>query len=154
MSSLSGRQTQFYIDIVYGIAFTIGFGYLLFYGMDPRVAAFESGLVFGYFLRVWENMSVYERILEEEVAEEAEVAVAQEVEARVPEEAADQVAEEAQERVPEAIEDRVEEKVDDELERVDERVDEKVDDELERVDERVDQRLDERTDDDGAPTDR
>jgi hypothetical protein len=87
MYQFSGRQTQFHIDVVYGLAFSIGFGYLLLYGMDPRVGALEGGLVLGYFLRVWENMSVYEQILEEEVAEEAEDAVATEVEAQVPAEA-------------------------------------------------------------------
>ena len=48
----SGRQTQFYIDTVYGLVFSLGFGYLLFVGMDPRIAAFQGGLVLGYFLRV------------------------------------------------------------------------------------------------------
>ena len=87
MSMLSGRQTQFHIDVVYGLAFSAGFGYLLFVGLDPRVAAFEGGLVLGYFLRVWENMTVYERVLEQEVAERAEAQVSEEVAEQVPAEA-------------------------------------------------------------------
>ena len=51
----------------------LGFGYLLFVGLDARIAAFQGGLILGYFLRVWENMMMYERILqddEEAVADE------------------------------------------------------------------------------------
>lgn len=115
---LRGHQTQFYIDLVYGIAFSIGFGYLLFLGMDPRVAAFEGGLVLGYFLRVVENMSVYERILEEEVAGEAEEAVAAEVEEQVPAEAQEQVSAEVEERigdVDEQVEQEVEARIRDQM---------------------------------------
>jgi hypothetical protein len=96
---LQGRQTQFYIDLLYGLGFAAGFGYLLLVGMDARVAAFQSGLVFGYFLRVWEKMSVYERILHEEVAAEAEEAVAAEAEVAVAAEAEEAVAEEVEEAV-------------------------------------------------------
>lgn len=119
-SGFRGRQTQFYIDVVYGIAFAIGFGYLLFVGMDARIAAFQGGLILGYFLRVWENMTVYERILEEEVAEEAEEAVAEEIEAQVPTEAEEAVADEIEEQVPleaeEAVADEIEDQVADEME--------------------------------------
>jgi len=118
---LRGRQTQFYIDLLYGLGFAGGFGYLLFVGMDARIAAFQSGLVFGYFLRVWENMSVYERILQEEVAAEAEEAVAEEAEEAVAEEAEAAVAEEAEmavaEEVEEAVAAEVEEAVAEEAER-------------------------------------
>jgi hypothetical protein len=122
---LRGRQTQFYIDLLYGLGFAGGFGYLLFVGMDPRIAAFQSGLVFGYFLRVWENMSVYERILQEEVAAEAEEAVAAEAQTAVAEEAEEAVAEE----VEEAVAAEVEEAVAEEAERaVAEEAEEQIDD--------------------------
>lgn len=148
-SLLRGRQAQFYIDIVYGIVFSITFGFLLFVDMDPRVAAFAGGLVLGYFLRVWENMTVYERILQEAVAEEvaeqvpqeAEERVAREVEATVPEEvhaeAEEQVAQEVREQVAEAevqvseeLHEEVEDQVDQELEkRINARIEERLDDE-------------------------
>ena len=125
---LRGRQTQFYIDLLYGVAFALGFGYLLAFGLDARVAAFEGGLVLGYFLRVLENMQVYERILEEEVASEAEERVEAEVEETVPEE----IEAEVEERVPERIESDVEERVVDEVEeRVEAEVEERVADEVE-----------------------
>ena len=108
---LSGRQTQFYIDLIYGIGFSAGFGYLLFVGMNPLVAAFQSGLVLGYFLRVWENMSVYERILHEEVAAEAEEVVADEIEDTMPEEVEDAIAEELEDTMPEEVEEAVAEEV-------------------------------------------
>ena len=134
-----GRQTQFYIDIVYGIAFSLGFGYLLFVGMDPRIAAFQGGLVLGYFLRVWENMSVYERILEEEVAAEAEDAVAEELETQGPDRAEEQIAEEVEAQVEPEVEAQVEDRVASELE---ERVPEEVTSEVEeRVEETVDERI-------------
>jgi hypothetical protein len=104
---LRGRQTQFYIDIIYGLGFSIGFGYLLFVGMSPLVAAFQSGLVLGYFLRVWENMSVYERILHEEVAAEAEEVVADELEDTMPDEVEEAVAEEIKDTMPEEVEEAV-----------------------------------------------
>lgn len=111
MMRYTGRQTQFYIDVVYGIAFSLGFGYLLFYGMEPRIAAFEGGLVLGYFLRVWENMTVYERVLEAEVAEEAEEAVAEEAEEAVAEEVAERVPAEAEAQVAGEVVDQVQEEV-------------------------------------------
>ncbi|MEF8779031.1 MAG: hypothetical protein V5A36_08975, partial [Natronomonas sp.] len=156
----SGRQTQFYIDIIYGLAFSLGFGYLLFAGMDPRVAAFQGGLVLGYFLRVWENMSVYERILEEEVAAEAEGAVAEELETQVPEEAEDAVAEEleaqvepevtseVEAQVPEEVASEVEECVPEEVaSEVEEQVSEEVTTEVrERVDDRIEEEIKETVD--------
>jgi len=151
---LRGRQTQFYIDVMYGIAFAVGFAYLLFVDMDPRVAAFQGGLVFGYFLRVWENMSVYERILAEEVAGEAEEAVAAEIDERMPEEAEEAVAAEIDERVPEEVTAEVEQQVSEEVTAevedrigdVDERIDREVGDRLadEELDERIEERVDER----------
>jgi hypothetical protein len=128
---LRGRQTQFYVDLIYGLGFAGGFGYLLFVGMNPMIAAFQSGLVFGYFLRVWENISVYERILQEEVAAEAEEAVAQEVE--------DAVTEEVEKQVPEEMADEIEERVGEE---VDDRVGDEID---ERVSEQVEEQIDDRT---------
>ncbi|HKL88665.1 MAG TPA: hypothetical protein VJ884_06635 [Salinibacter sp.] len=122
---LQGRQTQFYIDLLYGLGFAGGFGYLLFVGMDPLIAAFQSGLVLGYFLRVWEKMSVYERILHEEVAAEAEEAVAAEAEAAVAEEVEDAVDEEIGERMTEQMDERFDEEIG---ERVTEEVEEQMDD--------------------------
>ena len=69
--SFQGRQTQFYIELLYGALFIAGFGFLVF-RTDPRVAAFEGGLVVGYLLRIWEKMSIYERILQEAVSEAAD----------------------------------------------------------------------------------
>jgi len=131
---LRGRQTQFYIDLLYGLGFAGGFGYLLFVGMDPLIAAFQSGLVLGYFLRVWEKMSVYERILHEEVAAEAEEAVAAEAEQAVAEEAEVAVAEEVEEAVDEEIDERM-------TEEMDERFDEEIG---ERVTEEVEEQMDDR----------
>ena len=84
---------------------------MLFVGMDPLVAAFQSGLVLGYFLRVWENMSVYERILHEEVAAEAEEVVADEIEDTMPSEVEEAVAEELESTMPEEVEEAVAEEV-------------------------------------------
>jgi hypothetical protein len=131
---LRGRQTQFYIDLIYGLGFAGGFGYLLFVGMNPLIAAFQSGLVLGYFLRVWEKMSVYERILHEEVAAEAEEAVAEEAELAVAEEAEEAVAREVEATVADEVEERVGEEVD---ERFDDEIDERV---SEEVEEQVDDR--------------
>jgi len=122
---LRGRQTQFYIDLLYGLGFAGGFGYLLFVGMDPLIAAFQSGLVLGYFLRVWEKMSVYERILHEEVAAEAEEAVAAEAEEAVAEEVEEAVGEEIDERMSEEMDARFDEEIG---ERVTEEVEEQMDD--------------------------
>lgn len=132
---LKGRQTQFYIDLVYGVAFSVGFGYLLFFGMDPRVAAFEGGLVLGYFLRVWENMSIYERILEKEVAGEAEEAVAAEVEEQVPAEAEERVSSEIEDRVHDEVAAEVEEQIGDVDERIDREVEAQVSDRVEDFEE-------------------
>ncbi len=107
---LEGRQTQFYIDLVYGIGFAAGFGYLLI-DLDPRVVAFQGGLVFGYFLRVWEKMTVYERILHEEVAAEAEAVVAEEAEEVV----ADEVTAEVGDRFDEELDERVAEEVEEQM---------------------------------------
>lgn len=127
---LEGRQTQFYIDLVYGLGFAAGFGYLLI-DLNPRVVAFQGGLVFGYFLRVWEKMSVYERILREEVAAEAEEVVAEEAEQAV----ADEVTEKVEEQVPQEMSDQIEEEMG---ERIDEELDERV---AEEVEERVEKPL-------------
>lgn len=113
----NGKQTQFYIDIIYGAVFALGFAYLLFIDMDGRVAAFQGGIILGYFFRVWENMSVYERILEEQVAEEAEEAVAEEVQEQVPSEAEEQVAEEVEVQVADRVPKEAEEHVADEIAR-------------------------------------
>lgn len=129
----SGRQTQFYIDLVYGVAFAIGFVYLLYVpGLNVGVVAFMGGLILGYFLRVWENMTVYERILEEEVAEQ----VAQEAEQQVPDEVEEQVSSEVQQQVPAEVEEQVstevEEQVPDEVQQqVEAEAEERVEEELE-----------------------
>ncbi|MCD2202813.1 hypothetical protein [Halobacterium sp. KA-6] len=116
MPPLSGRQTQFYIDVVYGVAFSLGFGYLLVFGMDARVAALQGGLVLGYFLRVWENMSIYEQILEEQVAQAAETKVAAEVDDQVSGAVADEVETHVEDHVEEHVDDRVQERVEEEVE--------------------------------------
>jgi cobalamin biosynthesis protein CbiD len=122
-----GRQTQFYIDLLYGIGFAAGFGYLLI-DLDPRVVAFQGGLVFGYFLRVWEKMTVYERILHEEVAAEAEEVVAEEAEEAV----ADEVTETVEKKVPQEMTDQIEEEMDERIhEELDERVAEEVEERME-----------------------
>ncbi len=64
--------------------------------MDGRIAAFQGGLVLGYFLRVWENVTAYERILDEEAAQEAEAAVADEIEDQIPAEVEEQLADDAE----------------------------------------------------------
>ena len=122
-----GRQTQFYIDLLYGIGFAAGFGYLLI-DLDPRVVAFQGGLVFGYFLRVWEKMTVHERILHEEVAAEAEEVVAEEAEEAV----ADEVTETVEKKVPQEMTDQIEEEMDERIhEELDERVAEEVEERME-----------------------
>lgn len=139
---LQGRQTQFYIDLIYGLGFAGGFGYLLIYGMNLAVAAFSAGLIFGYFLRVWEKMIVYERILHEEVAAEAEQVVAAEAETAVAEEAeatvADEVTAEVEKQVPQEMSDQIEEQLGEEM---DERFDEEID---ERVAEEVEEQMEDR----------
>jgi hypothetical protein len=111
-----GRETQFHIELLYGALFIGGFAYLVF-RVDPRVAAFEGGLVVGYLLRIWEKMSIYERILEEVVSREAEAQVADEVEAQVGEEVAEeveaQVGDEFESELDERIDEQVAERLDD-----------------------------------------
>lgn len=142
---LRGRQTQFYIDIIYGIVFGAGFGYLLFVEMDPRVAAFQGGLVLGYFLRVWENMTVYERILHEEVAAEAEEAVAGEVAAQLPSAAQTEVAREIEDQVPDEVTAEIERQIPAE---VTAEVEEQVGDEIDaQLDDRVAKEVEAQMDD-------
>lgn len=129
-----GRQTQFHIELVYGLLFIAGFGYLAF-RVDPRVAAFEGGLVAGYLLRVWEKMSIYERMIEEAVSREAERQVEEqvedEIETEVEEQVADEVAAEFDEEVAERLEEEVEEQVEAEVGDLDEHIDERVSEQLE-----------------------
>ena len=101
-----GRETQFHIELLYGALFIGGFAYLVF-RVDPRVAAFEGGLVVGYLLRIWEKMSIYERLIQEAVSAEAETQVEAEVEQQV-----DRVEEQVDERVAEKVEETVTERVD------------------------------------------
>lgn len=144
---LRGRQTQFYIDIIYGLTFSAGFGYLFFVETDPRVVTFQGGLVLGYFLRVWENMVVYEKILHEEVAAEAEEAVAVEVADQLPSATESEVAEKVEERVPEEVTSEIERQVPDEVtaeveERVQKEMDEQIEDEIDRrIDDEIDDRV-------------
>ncbi|MFB6072043.1 MAG: hypothetical protein ABEJ88_03655, partial [Halobacterium sp.] len=105
-SRLRGRETQFYVELLYGLLFVAGFAYLVF-RVDPRVAAFEGGLVVGYLLRVWEKMSIYERVLEEVVSEEAATQVASEVEEQVGDTVVDEVEETVADEVAEEVEERV-----------------------------------------------
>ena len=109
-----GRGTQFHIELLYGALFIGGFAYLVF-RVDPRVAAFEGGLVVGYLLRIWEKMSIYERILQEAVSEAAETQVEAQVEEQV-----DRVEAQVDEQVEEKVDERVEAQVQEEVE---ERVD-------------------------------
>jgi hypothetical protein len=102
-SRFQGRQTQFHTELLYGLLFIARFAYLAF-RVDPRVVAFEGGLVAGYLLRIWEKMSIYERILEEVVSQEAEAQVASEVEEQVSAEF-DDPGEQIAERVAEHVED-------------------------------------------------
>jgi uncharacterized membrane protein YheB (UPF0754 family) len=126
-----GRGTQFHIELLYGALFIGGFAYLVF-RVDPRVAAFEGGLVVGYLLRVWEKMSIYERIIQETASEAAETQVEEEVGEQVEERVDEQVEERVEERVDTRIESQVREEVE---ERVDEQVEEKVE---QQVDEHID----------------
>ncbi|MFB6136736.1 MAG: hypothetical protein ABEJ42_00125 [Halobacteriaceae archaeon] len=120
-----GRQTQFHVELVYGLLFIAGFVFLVF-RVDPRVAAFEGGLVAGYLLRIWEKMAIYERILEEAVSREAE----SQVEAEVEEQVADEVATELEEQVGEEVEQEVEEQVESEIGDLDAEIDERVSERL------------------------
>lgn len=141
-SRFQGRGTQFHVELLYGVLFVAGFAYLVF-RVDPRVAAFEGGLVVGYLLRIWEKMSIYERIIEEAVSEEAETQVATEVEDRVPGEVQAEVEEQVTDEVATEVEDRVDEEVDRRLgARVEEEVSETVDSHIEEtVDTELDDRL-------------
>jgi hypothetical protein len=105
-SQLRGRGTRFHVELLYGVLFVAGFAYLVF-RVDARVAAFEGGPVVGYLLRVWEKMSIYERVLEDAVSAEAERQVADEAERQV----ADEVAEEVERQVADEVDERVEETV-------------------------------------------
>lgn len=164
LSTLSGRfrgrQTQFHIELVYGLLFIAGFGYLVF-RVDPRVAAFEGGLVIGYLLRIWEKMSIYERILEETISQEAEQQVEAEVEEQVgdeveteveeqvgvevEEQVADEVEQQVGEEVSESLEEEVEEQVEAEVGDLDEQIDERVTEQLEEADEHRSDRADDST---------
>ncbi|MDL0140204.1 hypothetical protein PNP85_11890 [Halobacterium salinarum] len=95
---LHGWQTMFHIELLYGVLFIGGFAVLV-YRFDPRVAAFEAGLVVGYILRVWEKMSIYERAIQDAVSEAAEEQVQAEAEARV--------GDEVESRVPDAVSEQV-----------------------------------------------
>jgi len=154
---LRGRQTQFYIDVIYGIGFAGAFAYLLFVDMDPRIAAFQGGLVLGYILRVWENMTIYERILHEEVAAEAEVAVAEEAESAVAEEVEYQLPAAAETEVARELEEQVSKEVDEAVaeeaeEAVADEIEEEVEERLEaEIDERVAEEVEEKMDDRPSP---
>jgi len=129
-SRFQGRQTQFHIELVYGLLFVAGFGYLVF-RVDPRVAAFEGGLVIGYLLRIWEKISIYERILEETISREAEQQVEAEVEEQVGDEIETEVAEQVGVEVEAQVSDEIEEQVGDEIsERLEEEVGEQVEAEV------------------------
>jgi len=158
---LQGRQTQFYIELLYGVLFIGGFAFLVF-RVDPRVAAFEGGLVVGYLLRIWEKMSIYERILEGIVSQEAETQVASEVEEQV-EDVDERIEREVDEQVGEEITAEVEEQVGDEItaeveEQVGDEITAEVEEQVEDVDERIEREVDERIaeeieDGERAPTD-
>ena len=146
---LQGRQTQFYIELLYGVLFIGGFAFLVF-RVDPRVAAFEGGLVVGYLLRIWEKMSIYERILEGIVSREAETQVASEVEEQV-EDVDERIEREVDEQVGEEITAEVEEQVGDEITA---EVEEQVEDVDERIEREVDERIAEEIEDgERAPAD-
>ena len=102
-SRFQGWQTMFHIELLYGVLFIGGFAVLV-YRFDPRLAAFEGGLVVGYILRVWEKMSIYERVVEAAVSEEAQ--------AQVRAEAGQRVQAEAEERVQAEVADSVDERLD------------------------------------------
>jgi len=136
-SRFRGRQVQFHIELLYGLLFIGGFGYLVF-RIDPRVAAFEGGLVAGYLLRIWEKMSIYERILEESVSREAERQVESEVEDQVPEEVATEVESQVEDEIAEEVEERVGEEVE---ERLKQQVEDRVEAEVGDIDEHIDERV-------------
>ncbi|WP_435180234.1 hypothetical protein [Halorussus sp. AFM4] len=126
-NALGDREVRFYVELLYGLLFVGGFAFLAF-EVDPRVAAFEGGLVVGYLLRVWEKMSIYERVLERAVSEEAE----------------EQVATELDERVGERVDTEVRQQMDGVSDRIDEEVAAQVDEQVEaEVEQQVDAELDE-----------
>lgn len=132
-SRFQGKQTQFHIELVYGLLFIAGFAVLAF-RVDPRIAAFEGGLVVGYLLRIWEKMTIYERLLEEMVSREAETQVAAEVDEQV----ADEVAAELEQQVGDEVATEVEEQVTDEVQS-------QLEDEIADLDEQIDERVAEHT---------
>jgi uncharacterized membrane protein YheB (UPF0754 family) len=154
-SRLQGWQTMFGIELLYGVLFVGGFAVLV-YRFDPRVAAFEAGLVVGYILRVWEKMSIYERAIQDAVSEEAEQRVQAEAEQRVGDEVAEQVAAEVDKRVADEVADEVAAEVDERVpekveETVTEEVDERVEEEVaEQVTAEVDERLEDAPETDGT----
>lgn len=144
-SRLQGKQTQFHIELVYGLLFIAGFAVLAF-RVDPRIAAFEGGLVVGYLLRIWEKMAIYERILEEMVSREAETQVASEVDnqvaAEVEEQVGDEVAAELEQQVGDEVAAEVEQQVGDEVDdRIGEEVQTQVEEEIGDLDEQIDERV-------------
>ena len=82
----------------------IGSLVFLVFRVDPRVAAFEGSLVAGYLLRIWEKMSIYERILEGIISQEAETQVASEVEEQV-KDVDERIEREVDERIAEEVAD-------------------------------------------------
>ena len=146
-SRFQGWQTMFHIELLYGVLFVGGFAVLV-YRFDPRLAAFEGGLVLGYILRVWEKMSIYERVIEEAVSEEAEQQVRAEAEERVQAEVEDTVGDEVEDTVSEEVADEVAAEVAEQVpEEVEEEVPERVEDAVsEEVAEQVDKRLDDASD--------
>lgn len=128
---LQGRQTQFYIELLYGVLFIAGFALLMFQ-FDSRIAAFEGGLVVGYILRIWEKMSIYERIIEESVSAAAESQVEAELDEQVPEEVQTEVQAQVPAEVETEIDEQVEAQVTDEVEeRVADEVEAELDDRFE-----------------------
>lgn len=91
----------------------------------PGIAAFEGGLVVGYIRRIWEKMSIYERVFQEAVSREAEQQVESEVESQVEREVEQQV-EEMQDEMEAEVESPVESRVETE---VDKQVEERLPDE-------------------------
>ncbi|WP_226480452.1 hypothetical protein [Natrinema amylolyticum] len=166
-SRFQGKQTQFHIELVYGLLFIAGFAVLAF-RVDPRIAAFEGGLVVGYLLRIWEKMTIYERLLEEMVSREAETQVAAEVDEQVADEVAaevddqvadevaaelddqvaDEVAAEVEERVEDEVAAEVEQQVGDEVDdRIGDEVRAQVEEEIGDLDEQIDERVAEHAED-------
>jgi hypothetical protein len=144
------RETQFYVELAYGLLFVGGFAFLAV-RVDPRVAAFEGGLVVGYLLRVYEKMAIYERVLESAVSAEAESQVAEAVDDQVGDAVAEEVEDAVAAEVDAELDDAVEAEVQAEL---DDAVAEEVEAELDdAVADEVDAELDRRDiDGDGTET--